>query len=99
MFLKEAVETWKRAFISALSELHLENDQASMRIAPAHIPDELDFFRSMLVRMGMGMPGAVTQRIPGAVIAVFPAINILAIGFIFNGCFGNAIFFSVANEG
>ena len=70
-----------------------------MRIAPAHIPDELDFLGSMLVRMGVGTSGVVTQRVPGAVIAVFPAINILAVGFIFNGSFGNAIFFRVANEG
>ena len=99
LFLKEAAEAWNGAFISALPELHPENDQAGMRVAPAHIPDELDFLGSMLVGMEVGTPGMVSQRIPGAIIAVFPAINILAVGFIFNGSLGNAIFFSVANEG
>ena len=99
LFLKEAVEAWNGAFISALPELHPENDQAGMRVAPAHIPDELDFLGSMLVGMEVGTPGMVSQRIPGAIIAVFPAINILAVGFILSGSLGNAIFFSVANEG
>ena len=99
LFLKEAVETRDGTFISALPEFHPENNQTSMRIAPTHIPDELDLFRSMLVRMGMGTPGAVTQRVPGAVIAVFPAINILAVGFIFDSSFGNAKALSVFDYG
>ena len=95
---EETVEPGNGAFIAPLHELHPEDDRSSMRIVPAHIPDKFDFFESMLVGMGMGTPGAVTQRIPGAVIAVFPAINILAVGLIFYGRFGNSISFSVFNK-
>lgn len=70
-----------------------------MGIAPAHILDEFDFFRCMLVRMRMGLFGTVTQRVRGAVIAVLPAINILSVYLVFNSSFRNAIFFSIVDEG
>lgn len=40
----------------------------------------------------------VMQRNPRAVIAVFPAKNILTVSFIFNGRFGNLITLSVFDE-
>ena len=95
---EETVEPGNGAFIAPLHELHPEDDRSSMRIVPAHIPDKFDFFESMLVWMGMGTSGTVTQGVPGAVIAVFPAINILTVGLIFNGCFGNPITFSIFNK-
>ena len=37
-----------------------------MRIAPPDVPDELDFFESMLVGMGMGTPGTIPQGLPSS---------------------------------
>lgn len=98
LFLKESVESGDGTLITALHELDPENNQSGMGIASAHIPDQFDLFRSMLIWMGMGTSGTVTQGIPRAIIAVFPAINILAVGLIFYGRFGNSISFSVFNK-
>ena len=71
LFLKETVKTWNGAFISSLHEFHPENDQTGMRIAPAHIPDEFDLFKSVLVWMGMRTSGTIAQGIPGTIVTVF----------------------------
>ena len=70
-----------------------------MRIAPAHILDELDFIGSMLVRVVMRTARTVSEGFNRTVIATLPAINILTVGLIFNCSFRNAIFFSEADQG
>ena len=64
LFLKEAVESGNGTLISPLHELDPENNQSGMGIAPAHILNQLDFFRGMLVWMGMGTSGTVMQGVP-----------------------------------
>ena len=66
-----------------------------MRITPAHICNELDFLGSMLVGVVVGSAGTITQRVDGAVITTFPAINILTVCLIFDSGFCDTIFFSV----
>lgn len=70
-----------------------------MRIPAAHIPDELEFVGSMLVWVGMRAPGALPQRIPGAVKAVHPAVDVLAVGLVLDSSFGDTKSFSILNEG
>lgn len=69
-----------------------------MGITSAHILDQLDLFRSMLIWMGMRTFGTIAQGIPGTIVTVFPTINILTVGFIFYRSFGNPITVCVVNK-
>lgn len=73
---QEPVQTGNRACISMLPEFNPENNEASMRIPSTHICNELDFLGGMLVRVVVGSTGTITQRVNGAIITTFPAINI-----------------------
>ena len=97
LLFEEAVKAGNGSGIPSLSKLNPENHKARMGIAPSHMGDELDFFRSMLVRMMMGTPGAVAKGFQRAVIAAFPAVNILSIGFVLNSSLRDTMLFSVAN--
>ena len=77
LFLKKAIETGNETFISVLPEFYPEDNQPGMRISSAHISDEFDFHESMLVWVGMRASGTVSERFPGAVITVSPAVDIL----------------------
>ena len=70
-----------------------------MRISSAHIPDELDLLGSVLIRMRMRTSGAVAKGVYGAIKTTFPAIDILAVGFVFDRSFRHAILFSVTDQG
>lgn len=98
LFFKETVEPGNGTFISALHEFYPEDNQPGMRISSAHIPDEFDFLGSMLVWVGMRASGTVSERIPGAVITVFPAVDILTVGFILYSGFRNPIAVCVVNK-
>lgn len=99
LFSKDPVKAGDRAGVAALSELDPENDQAGMRIPAAHIADQLEFLRGMLIGVGMGTSGEVTERVPGAVITAFPTVDVLPVGFIFDSGIGDTKFFSIFNEG
>ena len=92
---KDTVKSGDGAGVAVLPEFDPENGQAGMRIPAAHIADQLELLLGMLVGMGMWASGTVTEGIPGAVIAAFPPVNILAVGLVFNGSLGNAKFFSM----
>ena len=98
LLFEEAVKTGNGAFIATLHEFYPENDQTGMRIAPAHIPDEFDLFKSVLVWMGMRTSGTIAQGIPGTIVTVFPTINVLTVGFILHSSFGNPIAVCVVNK-
>ena len=51
---KEVVKPGNRAFIPFPHELDPKDNQPRIGISASHVTDELDLFRSMLVRMGMG---------------------------------------------
>ena len=97
LLFEEAVKAGNGSGIPSLSKLNPENHKTRMGIAPSHMEDEVDFFRSMLVRMMMGTPGAVAKGFQRAVIAAFPAVNILSIGFVLNSSLRDTMLFSVAN--
>jgi hypothetical protein len=69
-----------------------------MRVTPAHILNELDLSKGMMIWMRMGTSGAVSEGIPGTVIAVLPTIDKLPICLIFSGSIGNTKTFSVFNQ-
>lgn len=78
LFLKETIKSRDRALIAPLHELDTEFDQTGMGVTPANILNELDLLRGMLIWMRMGTSGAVSEGIPGTVIAVLPMIDILS---------------------
>ena len=61
---KETVKTGDRAGIAPLSQLHPENNKTGMRVSAAHIVNQLDFGRGMLVRMVMRASGAFPKGVP-----------------------------------
>ena len=97
LFFEEAVESGDGAGIAALSELNPENDEAGIRITSSHMGDQLFFLRGMLIGVMVRTSGAFTQGFDGAVKTAHPAIDILAVGFIFDSCFGNAILLCVVD--
>ena len=54
LFFKESVKSGNGAFITAQAELDPENNEAGIGIASAHIPNQFDFLRRMLIGMRMG---------------------------------------------
>lgn len=96
---EETVQPGDGTGVAALHELDPENNEAGMGVAPAHIGNELDFFRGMLVRVVVWPPGTVTQGLHGAVKAPFPAVDILSVRLVLDSGFGNPIFVSIINKG
>lgn len=98
LFPEETVETGDGAGITTLPELNPENDQTGIGITAAHVPNQFDFLRGMLIGVVVRPPGAVTQGFNGAVIAAFPTIDVLSVGLVFDRSLSDAIFFSILNE-
>lgn len=98
LLFKEAVQSGNGAGITTLHELDPEDNKAGIRIASAHIRNELNLIRSMLIGMMMGPSGEIPQGFNGAIKAALPAVNVLPVGFVFNSGFGNPIFVSIFNK-
>lgn len=98
LFFEETVEAGDGAGVAALGELYPEHDKAGIRVTPAHIEDEFGFLRGMLVRVVVGSSGAVAEGLDRAVIAAFPAVDILPVGLIFDGSFRDPKFISIVEE-
>ena len=99
LFMQETVKTGNGTGISPLHELYPEHDQTGIRITSAHIHDKFDLLRSVLVRMVMRPSGEFAKGLDGVVIASFPAVDVLPVGFVFDGSFGDTKFFSIFNQG
>lgn len=99
LFFEKAIEPRNGAGVTALSKLHPEDNKTGIGIASAHIHDELDFFRSMLIRMVMWAAGTVPKGLDRTVKTAFPAVNVLPVCFIFNGSLCDTIFISKTNQG
>lgn len=77
--------------MASLRELDPEDDKASIGIAPVQVGDKSDF-RSMLIWMVMRLSGTFPKGFNGAVIASFPAVDVLPVALVLHGGFGNPIF-------
>lgn len=84
--------------VTTLHKFNPENNKSVMSITSTHIRDELYFRRGMLIRMMVRSSGAVTKKLQGAIKASFPAVNILSVGFVFDGIPRDAMFFSVIDK-
>ena len=99
LLFEEAVKAGDGAIVTTLHELDPEDDQTGVGITPAHIGDKFDLLRGMLVRVVVWASGAVPEGFHGAVETVFPAVDVLPVGLIFDGSVGNAILFSIPDKG
>ena len=77
--------------IAALPELYPEHDDPGVGISAAHIEDELDFFRCVLVWMTVRPVRVICEGLQRSVVALAPAVDILPVEFVTDGCFCNAM--------
>lgn len=98
LFFEKAVQSWNGAGITALHEFYPENNQSCVRVAPAHIGNELNLIGGMLIGMMVGSSREVTQGVNGAVVAAFPAVNVLPVGLVPDGSLGDTKSLSVLNK-
>ena len=81
---EETVQASNGAGVAALGELDPENDKPGMRVTSTHVFDQPDLIRSVLVRVVMRPAGEIAQGLDRAIIASFPAVDILPVSFILN---------------
>ena len=91
-FTQEPVKTRNGSGISSLPELDPEYDQTGVRVPAAHIVDEFNLFRPVLVGMMVWTMGTVGQRLQGSVVPLTPSVDILAVGVVADGGFRDAMF-------
>ena len=70
-----------------------------MRVASAHVGNEFDFVRGMLVGVMKRTSGAVTKGFNRAVEATFPAIDVLTVSFVLDGSLRDAVFLGELKKG
>lgn len=99
LLAQEAIETGNRSGIASLSELNPEDDEPGIGITLTHISNKGDLLRSMLIGMVKRSSGTITKRIPGAIVAAHPAINVLSVCFVSDSSFGDTMFLSEADQG
>ena len=95
---ENAIKAGNGAFVPALHELYPEDDKAGVGVSAAHIGDEFQLFRGMLVGMAVGPSGSITKRVPGAVIAFHPMVDILSVNAITDRSLGDAMLLSVTDK-
>ncbi len=61
--------------------------------------NELQLFLSMLVWMTVWALRAVREGLQGVVVALLPAVDILAVGMVTDRCFRDALFLRVLDQG
>lgn len=96
-FPQKAIQTGNRTCISPGSKLHPEYNEAGIRVPTAHIQDEFDLLWCVLIWMAVRAVRTVLQRVQRAVIALHPAVDILAVGVVTDCCLRNAVFLSELN--
>ena len=96
---QDAVQAGDGPGIAALAELHPEHHQASVGISAAHGLDKFQLLRRMLVRMTARAVGTVREGLQGTVVALLPAVDILAVGVVADRSFCDAVFLRILNQG
>lgn len=68
-----------------------------MGVSPAHVVDELDLLRPVLVWVAVRPVRTILQGLEGPVVPFQPAIDILAVCPVTDRCFRDTIFLRVVN--
>ena len=95
--LQDAIEAGNGTLITTLHKFDPEDDEPRMGVPAAHIRDEFEFLRGMLVRMAVGTPGTVSEGFPGAVVPVHPTVDILPVDAVADCSLCDAMFLCVLN--
>ena len=89
------IQTGYRTLISPQPQFDPKDYQTGIGVSAAHIADQLQFIRAMLVWMMHGPVGSVSERLQCAVIPVLPTIDILSVCPIADCRFGYTVFLCV----
>lgn len=85
--------------ISSFSQPAPELHKTEGRGSSSHVSDKLEFFRTMLTRMGVGTPGSDGQGLKGTIIAIEPEIDVGAGFVILSRGSGNPVFHGKTCQG
>ena len=96
-FSQETIQPGNGPGVASLPELDPQHDDPSVRIAAAHVQNELDFFRRVLVGVVMRPVRAVCQRLERTIVPLTPAVDILPVQPVTNGCRCDAVFVRILN--
>ncbi len=80
-----------------LAQFHPKHNQTRMRVSAAHIFDEGDFFRCVLVRMAVRTVRTVSKGANRAVVLFAPAIDVLTACFAANRRIGYSVLEGIFN--
>ena len=95
---QKAIQSGDGSNISPLSQFDPEDHKAGIGIAPAHIFNESDLTRGMLVGMTVWMLGTICKGLKRAVIAILLAVDVLTVGLILYSSFRNPVAVCVISE-
>lgn len=91
-FSQETIQPGNGSGVTFLPELDPQHNDPGIRVAAAHVQDELDFFRCVLVWMMMRPVRAVCQRLECTIVPLAPTVDILPVQPVTNSCCGDAVF-------
>lgn len=98
-FTQDAEQALRTAGISTLSEPVPQLRQAQFWVPAAHVPDELQFLRRMLVGMMMRTAGVAPQGLHTPVLTRLPEVDIRPGSIVFSARPAHAIFRRVFHQG
>lgn len=98
-FSQKTVQTRNRAGVAPLPQLHPEHDQAGVGIPAAHILNQLDLLRPMLVRMAVRPVRAVFRRCLRPIVSLAPAVDVLPVGVVPGRRFCDSMLLCIQNQG
>ena len=94
---EDAVEAGDGTLVAALHKLDPEDDEAGVWVSAAHIGDKFELLRGMLSWMAVRTSGTVAEGLPGTVVAVLPAVDLLAVDAVTDRGPGDAVLLGVLN--
>ena len=96
-FSQETIQPGNGSGVTFLPELDPQHNDPGIRVEAAHVQDELAFFRRVLVWVMMRSMREVCQRLECTVVPLAPAVDVLPVQPVTNGCRGDAVFVRILN--
>ena len=95
---KNAIQSSNRAFIAASAQFYPEHNQTGMRVPSAKVFNLTQFSFCVLVWMVMRPVRSVGKGLDVAIVSAFPAVDVLAVHIVLDGCFGHAMLLGVVQK-
>ena len=96
-FPQKTIQPGNRSGITSLPELDPQHNDPGVRVAAAHVQNKLDLLRRVLVRVMMRPVRAVCQRLERTIVPLAPAVDVLPVQPVTNGCRSDAVFVRILN--